>query len=225
MTSPVFRNISIGLVLSATLLISILLKPTGKLERVGPEIVLDQLIPKKFADWHEDPTPMPVVSPDVQAALDMVYAQTLSRTYINEEGERVMLSIAYGHSQSDSLAIHLPEGCYQGQGFGVDRKVSTQLNLAAQSIPVTKLIATKGLRVEPITYWITIGDLVVNNAWDMKKAKLKYTLKHKTPNGFLVRVSNISSQADQAYTLQQDFVEKMLGSMSADDRAALSGKH
>lgn len=224
MKKLILRNIGIGFVLLITLLISILLRPSGNLEHTGPNVVLDELIPKSFGDWHEDSTPMPVVSPDVQAALDMVYAQTLSRTYINEQGERMMLSIAYGHSQSDSLAIHLPEGCYQGQGFGVNKKLSTFLNFSSQSIPVTRLIATKSLRVEPITYWIVIGDKVVNNAWDMKKVKLQYALKREIPNGFLIRVSNISSNADQSYRLQQSFIEKMIQSVSADKRELLMGK-
>lgn len=223
MKSIVLRNIGIGFVLLATLFVSVALKPSGEIEQTEA-IILDDLIPKSFADWHEDPTPMPVVSPDVQAALDMIYAQTLSRVYINEQGERVMLSIAYGRSQSDSLAIHLPEGCYQGQGFGVDKKISSDLVFASKAIPVAKLIATKGLRVEPITYWITIGDKVVNNAWDMKKAKLYYTLKHEVPNGFLVRISSISSQTLDAYKLQEEFAIKMIEGVQPEKRELLIGK-
>lgn len=224
MRSLLLRNISVGFVLLATLLVSMLLKPSDKAEYIGPNIVLDELIPKSLDNWREDTTPMPVVSPDVQAALDMIYAQTLSRTYINEQGDRVMLSIAYGRSQSDSLAIHLPEGCYQGQGFGVNKKLSTSLHISSQSIPITRLIATKSLRVEPITYWIVIGDKVVNNAWDMKKVKLQYALKREIPNGFLIRVSNINPNADQAYKLQQDFIEKMIKNVRVDKKEMLIGR-
>lgn len=204
-------------------LVSYQLKPSGKFEHKGPVISLEDLIPKSFEDWQEDPVPMPMVSPDVQAALDKVYAQTLSRTYINAAGERIMLSIAYGQDQSDSLAIHLPEGCYQGQGFAVGKKELQVLNTPYGDIPAAKLLATKGLRNEPITYWVIIGDRVVSTAWDMKKVKFEYTLRHEVPDGFLIRISNITSQTKDAYVLQEEFAKKMISGIAPDKRQLLIG--
>ncbi|MGY1489826.1 exosortase-associated protein EpsI, B-type [Methylobacillus pratensis] len=223
MNKIILRNLSIFIAMLLAFLVSYQLKPSGKLEHKGPVISLEDLIPKSFEDWQEDPVPMPMVSPDVQAALDKVYAQTLSRTYINAAGERIMLSIAYGQDQSDSLAIHLPEGCYQGQGFAVGKKELQILNTPYGDIPAAKLLATKGLRNEPITYWVIIGDRVVSTAWDMKKVKFEYTLRHEVPDGFLIRISNITSQTKDAYVLQEEFAKKMISGIAPDKRQLLIG--
>lgn len=224
MNTIILRNLAIFIAMLIAAGASLYLKPSGKLEHKGPVISLEELIPKSFGDWKEDPIPMPMVSPDVQAALDKVYAQTLSRTYVNAEGERIMLSIAYGQDQSDSLAIHLPEGCYQGQGFAVGKKELQILDTPYGDIPAAKLLASKGLRIEPITYWVIVGDRVVNSAWEMKKVKFQYTLRHEVPDGFLVRVSNISSQTQDAYKLQQQFAIQMIEGIHPDKRSLLIGK-
>ncbi|MBL8505980.1 MAG: EpsI family protein [Methylobacillus glycogenes] len=223
MNKIILRNLAIFIAMLLAFVVSHQLKPTGKLEHKGPVVSLEDLIPKSFEGWQEDPVPMPMVSPDVQAALDKVYAQTLSRTYVNAEGERIMLSIAYGQDQSDSLAIHLPEGCYQGQGFAVGKKELQVLNTPYGDIPAAKLLATKGLRNEPITYWVIIGDRVVSTAWDMKKVKFEYTLRHEVPDGFLIRISNITSQTKDAYVLQEDFANKMISGMAPEKRQLLIG--
>ena len=52
-----------------------------------------------------------------EAIINKIYNQTLTRTYINPRGDRIMLSIAYGRDQSDALQMHKPELCYPAQGF------------------------------------------------------------------------------------------------------------
>ena len=59
-------------------------------------IDLKKVVPEAFGEWSLDPQMALVVpSPDVEAGLAKVYQQTLSRTYMNPKGERMMLSIAY----------------------------------------------------------------------------------------------------------------------------------
>ena len=74
---------------------------------------LETMLPKKFGDWRVD-TSLPTIlpSPDVQAQLNKIYNQVLSRTYVNNKGERIMLSVAYGGDQSDGTSAHRPEVCY-----------------------------------------------------------------------------------------------------------------
>jgi hypothetical protein len=54
---------------------------------------LEALFPKQFGVWRLDAN-LPVIlpSPEVQAQLDAVYNQVLSRTYVNTLGQRIMLS-------------------------------------------------------------------------------------------------------------------------------------
>ena len=186
---------------------------------------MDAVIPKQFVDWKLDETIIPIqASPEVQTKLDKIYSQTLNRTYVNSLGERVMLSIAYGSNQgNDDFQVHRPEYCYQAQGFQVGDSTDVVLDVDGKKFPARRLDAVKGIRVEPITYWITIGDKATLPGIGRKLAQLKYGLTGKVPDGMLVRVSSINSDERLAYELQQKYVADLLASMKPADRVRLTG--
>jgi len=47
-----------------------------------------------------------IANPEQEAQINKIYNQTLTRTYVNPTGERIMLSIAYGGDQTDNMAVH-----------------------------------------------------------------------------------------------------------------------
>ncbi len=201
------------------------MKPTQKIADLGPAVNLESIIPREFSDWRVDPSIMPIsVSPDVQAALDKIYNQTLSRTYANPAGGRMMLSIAYGGDQSDSMQMHRPEVCYAAQGFEVLAAVGGTLLTQYGELPVKRLMALQGSRNEPITYWIVVGDKAILSGMRQKFAQLSYGLTGKVPDGFLVRVSSIDRDRQGAYQQQEEFIKAMLGAMSEKDRARIAGR-
>ncbi|MEO8038328.1 MAG: exosortase-associated protein EpsI, B-type, partial [Betaproteobacteria bacterium] len=162
-------------------------------------------------------------APDTRAALARIYSQTLARTYINSKGDRVMLSVAYGGDQSDAMQVHKPEICYPAQGFSVVSILTTYLATQFGQLPVKRLVAVHGARVEPITYWITVGDRVARTGWEQKIAQLRYGLTGKIPDGLLFRVSSIDRDEARAYEIQSEFVRSVLSSLTASDRARLVG--
>jgi hypothetical protein len=86
-----------GLIMLLAACAAALLTPTQKMADVESRIELERLIPLGFGDWKIDTSLVPVkVDPALQASLNKIYNQTLSRTYINSQGQRIMLSIAYG---------------------------------------------------------------------------------------------------------------------------------
>jgi len=218
------KHIMIGLSMLAAVGLSYALTPQAKVADQGPKMDLETMIPLQFGTWKLDETVVPLqVSPDLQAALDKVYNQTLTRTYVNLKGERIMLSIAYGADQGDNVQIHLPEGCYKGQGFAVGDKSESAMQTLFGQIPVSKLVATMGQRNEPITYWVVVGGEVARNNWEMKKAKLKHALKGEIADGILIRVSSITPDAGRGYELQREFSESMLQAMTPEQRTRLIG--
>jgi EpsI family protein len=218
------KHIMIGLSMLAAVGLSYALTPQAKIADQGPKMDLETMIPKQFGTWKLDETIVPLqVNPELQAALDKVYNQTLTRTYVNLKGERIMLSIAYGADQGDNVQIHLPEGCYKGQGFAVGDKTESAMQTLFGQIPVSKLVATMGPRNEPITYWVVVGGEVARSNWEMKKAKLKHALKGEIADGILIRVSSITPDTDRGYELQREFSESMLAAMPADYRSRLIG--
>jgi EpsI family protein len=189
-----------------------------------PYTNLERDVPKEFGGWRVDEATIPIqAAPDVQAALDKIYNQVLGRTYVDRAGRRIMLSIAYGGNQTDGLQVHLPEGCYGGQGFAVSPKIKALLDTSPARIPVARLVATKGPRAEPITYWLVVAGQVSTNSWDAKMAKLLYTLKGQVPDGFLIRISSVSTDTEAAYRLQQEFASALIAALPADLAARFVG--
>lgn len=201
-----------------------LISPTVKIADMRPAVDLNTAIPLQFGDWEEDKAQVSsVVNPSTEAALKEIYAQTLSRTYVNKNGDRIMLSIAYGTDQSDNLSVHFPEGCYVGQGFGVTPTAFEKVSTTFGEIPTARLVANMYARIEPVTYWIVVGDKVVTTSWDMKKVKLAYSLKGLIPDATLMRVSSITPDRAAGYRLQQEFVDQMLKALTPAQRSHFAG--
>lgn len=220
-----FKHLVIGICMFAAAGMALALKPTIKIADAEHAINLETLIPEQFGEWKIDESIVPIkVSPEVQAKLDQLYGQTLSRTYVNTAGRRVMLSIAYGTNQgSDDFAVHRPEFCYSAQGFQVNKKSEERLNYGSGSLPVRRLEAIQGNRNEPITYWITIGDQATLPGLGRKLTQISYGLTGKIPDGMLIRVSSISPNTNEEYRLQDQFVNAMLDAVEPTQRLRLTG--
>jgi EpsI family protein len=193
--------------------------------RSEAKLGLKQMIPEQFGDWRPDErSTLLVPSPDVEAGLSVVYQETLTRTYVNSDGQRMMLSIAYTGDIDQQMNLHRPEFCYPAQGFDV--VVATfddQVVAGTVRLPVKKMVARASTRVEPITYWITVGDVNASQGWQRKLARLRYGLTGKVPDGILVRVSSISSDTSRAFADQAAFIAGLLGNMTDASRKRLVG--
>lgn len=185
---------------------------------------LERMIPRSFGDWSIDPFMVPIVpAPDVRANLARLYDQLVSRTYVNSRGERMMLTIAYGGDQSDALKVPRQESCYAAHGFEIRKVVHGDLRLWGKTIPVTRIVAVRGPRSEPVTYWFTVGDRVVIGRLERLMTQLRYGLSGRVPDGMLVRVSNISAHPTRAFEAHEEFAAALLGGMRRGDVHRLLG--
>jgi EpsI family protein len=199
-------------------------KPTVFLaDQIGkPE--LEVLFPKQFDGWQLDadlPTVLP--SPDVQAQINKIYNQVLSRTYVNREGQRIMLSVAYGGDQSDGPSAHRPEVCYPAQGFEITGNKKVAASVAGGSLAVRRLMARSGARLEPITYWVVVGDEAVTSGIDQKLAQMRYGLRGVIADGMLVRVSSLDPDMEHGHAVQSSFIGAMAAALPIKDRTRIFG--
>ena len=219
-----FKHLVIGVCMFAAAGMALALKPTHKIADTGPKIDLETLIPQSFGDWKIDTTIVPLIAdPELQAKLDKIYNQTLTRTYVNSRNERIMLSIAYGGDQSDSMAVHKPEICYPAQGFQIMKNKTGTFSTGEGEIPVKRLVATQGQRIEPITYWTTVGDTVAIKGLTWKLNQLKYGLTGKIPDGLLFRISSIQADEGAAYRVQDEFSRDLLGALTPEGKKRIIG--
>lgn len=222
MKQPFIVSLLMGLLMVSSAAVTMVITPSADQQN---QVNLEALIPSEFNDWKIDVSVAPLmVNPDVKGAINKIYSQTLSRTYINNQGERVMLSIAYGRDQRTDLQIHRPEVCYLTGGFDIGELTKTFVDTTIGRIPVMHLVAKQGARNEPITYWIRMGDSVTRGWFEQKAATLSYELAGKVPDGLLFRISTISNDEQGSYRIQQVFLTSLLQAVRSEDRHWLVGR-
>jgi len=187
-------------------------------------IDLESLIPRQFGVWHMDEkTNIEIINPRLKRRLEEIYSQTLTRTYVNNEGRRVMLSLAYGADQSTENRVHRPEVCYPAQGFVLSSQKKEVINEGGSELPVMRIVADAGSRREPLTYWIRFGDSMIRGSLEQSFARIGYGLRGIIPDGMLFRVSEINTDAQQSFALQDEFIADLLNHVSPEAKKALIG--
>jgi len=195
---------------------SYVLTPKQMLADIDP-VNLEQMVPMEFGAWKVLPQNESVItSSEQEEFIKSIYSQVLSRVYTDANGHQVMLSIAYTRDQSDNSGkqSHKPEICYPAQGFNITDRDLYSLNTQFGVIKAMHLIAKLKDRIEPITYWTTIGNVNVSNQFDSKIAQIDY--------GF----NNILSDGNDyvySYELHKVFINSLINTLSAHDRKRLSG--
>jgi EpsI family protein len=212
-----------ALMLVASVL-GVVVVPTAKLADTRPRFDLEVAVPKAFGDWQVDASIIPLPpSPDQQSLLNQIYDQVLSRTYVNSKGERVMVSITYGSKQNQQLRAHRQEVCYSSQGFKISQLRHEQIEVAGGPIPATRMVATMGPRVEPVTYWFTTGDTVVMSYWQREFAQFRYALSGYVPDGYLIRLSSLSSDPQAAFAQHIAFADALMPRLDPELRRRIVG--
>ncbi|MCV2360221.1 EpsI family protein [Paucibacter sp. TC2R-5] len=200
------------------------LKPKIHLAEQQKKLDLEQIFPATIGSWTVDTNqPVGIISPDVAALLQKLYAQTLSRTYVGPDGSRIMLSVAYGGDQSDATRSHRPDVCYPAQGFQIISSSTGVVATPAGDLPVRRMVAQLGNRVEPVTFWFTVGEYTAVSGQDQKLMQMKYGLRGIIPDGMLVRVSSIGKDEAIAFQQQSDFIVAMKKSLETTARARVFG--
>jgi EpsI family protein len=207
------------------------LTPRELMARASASLNLDRAIPKQFGTWTVAPGIIPVEPTDTEGYVQSgtlsatLYSQEVSRGYTDGNGNIVMLLVAYGPVQNQRLRAHRPEICYTANGFRVSDKFGAELNYSQSAAPLkmTRLIAEREQRFEPISYWIRIGNDIATGAVDNQLLRLKYGLRGLVPDGALMRVSTIGLPREASFQLQDRFIRELLAAIAPQDRKFFTG--
>jgi len=200
--------------------------PTRRMAQLRGPFRLDDIVPSSFAGWQvDDRSAGGIVDPQTEALLNKLYSQMLARTYVDSQGHRVMLSIAYGADQADDdVQLHYPEVCYPAQGFRVRSNRVEQVDTAQGAIYVRRLETQfSDSRFEPVTYWTVVGDQQSLGGWDRKVSEIRHGLRGEIVDGLLFRVSSIDRDSRQAFAVQAGFIRDIVAAMSPRARRQLAG--
>lgn len=213
-----------ALMCSASVIMVLAPRPKAAARAQTPSILLEQAVPLHFGDWRLDATQAAlVVNPQTQQLLDKLYGQLLTRTYVNSQGYRIMLSVAYGSHERGALQAHKPEICYPAQGFSLLNTASASIETQYGAISGRRMNTQLGSRIEPVTYWFTLGNQTVASRFEQRMAEIRATLTGQIPDGLLFRISSIDADSRRAYAQHDLFVNALLSATASADRVRLSG--
>lgn len=186
---------------------------------------LEKMLPTEFGAWRLDQQAPGLVNPELNEALSRIYTQMVSRTYVNDKGERVMLAVTYGPDQRADRAVHYPEVCYPAQGFRITSNQVGAIDIGNHTLGVRRLETNyNNSRREPVTYWTTIGDHTSIGGFSKRLLELRYGLSGIVPDGILFRVSSIGKESSEEFELQTRFTKELLVAVRPDDRGFLTGQ-
>lgn len=180
---------------------------------------LAQGIPMSIGSWSTVPTKQIAIdlyqTTTGERTTDNPYDDTLIRTYQHVDGSQIQLAIAYGALQQQEIKIHRPELCYYAQGYEVYAHKDATFKTIRPNINDVKgkvMLAKNGNNLQLVSYWIRIGRLFSQNAWQTRLYLIKEGLLGRVPDGVLVRVSTkLNSVKNKSELMQQqaDFLLKL----------------
>jgi len=212
---------SVASILAALMCGAAIAAAAGRPDTKFPPPGLEEVVPDAFGVWRELKQAGPIVPP--QEGIFRIYDEILTRNYLNANGDRIMLSMAWGDDQRGERQAHRPEICYPAQGFTVKTLSDGTLATSFGDISVRRLTTSAGPRHEPVTYWLTMASTVVRNDYDRRMVQLHLLRTRQIPDGLLFRVSSIDGDAAHAFNVQQQFAADLMAAMSPDVRRRVSG--
>lgn len=209
--------------------VAVVLRPS--LNAAVPDPDLEAHMPAAFGTWRLLPSPLQQVSVATKGvtSTDQPYDEVVSRTYINDRGDAVMLALAYGKNQRQEVKIHRPELCYPAQGYKVSslRPVTfTGITDTQTGKDVTgqRMVVQARNSMEVVSYWIRIGDTYSSSPWQVRWQIMKEGLQGRTTDGMLVRVSQRVRPGEDAaphHALVESFARELVAAVPPQTRSYL----
>mgnify|MGYP001268964777 CR=1 FL=1 len=218
------RALVLAVAMGSTAALARWVQPSGEWQGDLDGFSLDAIFPQVFGPWKVDEVSRDFVRPaDQDGKLYGVYDRLLERTYIDEQGYRIMLSVAFGAEQSASMQLHRPEVCYRYGGYNVGVPEHIQIELAGRAIPAARLQTELPGRPEPVTYWTVLGGLAARDLSQIRRRRLELALQRKRLDGMLVRISSVDPDPRRAYARQASFADALVRAIAPAERSKVIG--
>lgn len=223
------RDLLAGLACVAALGGAEWLRPRREVRLLPAGTKLSTAIPRGIPGWV-DVGGGDIVIPRTEGSLQArLYSDELARSYqragASAETPAVMLLIAYGASQSDSLQLHRPEVCYPAAGFTVTAPQPYDLRLSnGAAVPAVMLTGTFTDRIEDIVYFSRLGETLPRSQSEQRRDRLRAALQGYIGDGVLVRASAVRSDPEKpCFQDVAAFLAAMVGATAPTYRPALIG--
>lgn len=215
------RDLLVGLGCLAAAGAAEAMRPRERMSLLGARKLEDE-VPRSFGPWRYRQAEGLVTPTNENSLAAKLYSQSVGRLYIGPDNSIVMLLIAYGDTQSDTLQLHRPEVCYPAFGFAINGDAPASFPIGpGVAVPGRNLIANSPGRDEYVSYWTRIGEYLPTSNAEQRRMKLQTAFQGKIPDGVLVRISTVGGDPAQAFENNRRFAADLIGAMAPAARAAL----
>ncbi len=215
------RKFALGLAFASVAGVAAARQPSKNVDYLG-KVKLEDVLPEKVGRWTFVSNSGLVVPPEDQLARAL-YSQLLTRTYMDEAGNGIMLLVAQSGSQSGILQIHRPEFCYTAGGYTLTPSVPHSVQLPGRELPALSISATREARTEQIVYWTRIGNHLPTSWTQQRLAVAMDNLKGFIPDAVMVRVSTYGNDKRLAYADVDEFIRALMAKVTPQVRRVLIG--
>ncbi|NNM77253.1 EpsI family protein [Sphingomonas sp. ID1715] len=216
------RELIIGGACLATAAAAETMRPHKRVALLADGQKLEDGIPRSFGRWQMRDSDGVVAPPSEDSLAAKLYNQTVTRMYAGPDETLVMLLIAYGNTQSDTLQLHRPEVCYPAFGFTVTASRPVALPLGpGVTLPGRDLVASSPGRDERISYWTRVGEYLPVDNSEQRRMRFRTALAGIIPDGVLVRVSSTQGDEAEGFATNASFVTDLIKAVPPAYRPAL----
>ena len=114
----------------------------------------------------------------------------LLRNYASPDGEVVNLYIGYYGTQKGGRAEHLPQYCFTGQGWSIEKWDFVSFDSPGMgTVRVNRLMVKKGGERQLVYFWFQSEATVMATGWEQNWYKFHHRLLQDRNDGTLVRVA------------------------------------
>jgi len=113
----------------------------------------------------------------------------LLRNYASPEGEAVNLYIGYYGTAKGGRATHLPQYCFTGQGWSIEKWDVISLDSGMGRVRVNRMIVKKGESRQLVYFWFQSEGKVMATGWEQNWYKFTHRLENSRNDGAFIRVS------------------------------------
>ncbi len=231
------RDLLAGIGCGSALIAAETLRPRKRLVLMPAGAKLAQLIPTSFVGWKLGGSGE-IVLPRTEGSLAArLYSEELARIYVSAnplgdqdqavQDREMMLLIAYGSIQSDTLQLHRPEECYPAVGFEIVDRREIDLPIGiSRLVPAVAMTAQSGDRIEDIVYWSRLGNDLPRSLDEQRWDRLRAAFAGFEGDGALVRASAVRADpAKPQFAELAAFLAGMVNALPPRARVALLGQN
>jgi EpsI family protein len=132
----------------------------------------------------------------------------LSRSYQDQEGNRLSLYIGFHDGGPQSGPIHSPKQCLPGSGWNRLHDEVRSVNVAGQEVPYVSAIYQKDVQKQLFLYWFQVRDDILTNEYALKLAMVKNSILANRRDSSFIRLSVMATDdVEQAIRIGEQFIQ------------------